>query len=106
MSPCPGPVPPEFRQRAVQLARLREKPIARIAEDLGITESCLRNWQADIDDSWQRFFDCRTGRRDRTVRKASATGAHPISLGLRTSPRTAQAGGDDFFEHRQCSQAG
>ena len=44
--------PPEFRQRAVELARLREKPIARIAEDLGISESCLRNWmaQADVND--------------------------------------------------------
>ena len=32
--------------------RLREKPIAKIAEDLGIAGSCLRNWmkQADIDD--------------------------------------------------------
>jgi len=44
--------PPEFRQRAVELARLGDKPIAKIAEDLGIAESCLRNWlkQADIDD--------------------------------------------------------
>ena len=44
--------PPEFRQRAVELARLREKPIAEIAQDLGISESCLRRWmaQADIDD--------------------------------------------------------
>jgi transposase len=44
--------PPEFRQRAVELARLREKPVAKIADDLGIAESCLRNWmkQADIDD--------------------------------------------------------
>ena len=44
--------PPEFRQRAVELARLREKPLAKIAADLGIAESCLRNWikQADIDD--------------------------------------------------------
>ena len=42
----------EFRRRAVELARLREKPIAKIAEDLGISESCLRNWmvQADVDD--------------------------------------------------------
>src|SRR5262245_14033284 len=48
----PRPHPPEFRQRAVELARLREKPVAKIAEDLGISESCLRNWirQADIDD--------------------------------------------------------
>lgn len=44
--------PPEFRQRAVELARLREKPVAQIATDLGISDSCLRNWmaQADIDE--------------------------------------------------------
>ena len=48
--PCPHP--PEFRKRAVELAWLREKPIAQIAVDLGISESCLRNWlhQADIDE--------------------------------------------------------
>jgi len=48
----PRPHPSEFRKRAVELARLREKPIAQIAVDLGISESCLRNWlhQADIDE--------------------------------------------------------
>jgi transposase-like protein len=48
----PAPHPPEFRQRAVELARLRDKPIREIAKDLGISESCLRNWlaQADTDD--------------------------------------------------------
>jgi transposase len=48
----PRPHPPEFRQRAVELARLREKPLAQIAGDLGISESCLRGWvkQADIDE--------------------------------------------------------
>ena len=47
----PGP-PPEFRRRAVELARLREKPVAEIARDLGISDSRQRNWmaQADIDD--------------------------------------------------------
>ena len=46
----PAPRPPEFRRRAVELARLREKPIAAIARDLGISESCLRRWmdQADV----------------------------------------------------------
>lgn len=29
----PRPHPPELRQRAVELARLREKPVAQIAED-------------------------------------------------------------------------
>jgi transposase-like protein len=44
--------PPEFRRRAVELARLRDKPVAQIAEDLGISDSCLRNWmiRADIDE--------------------------------------------------------
>ena len=48
----PAPHPPEFRRRAVELARLREKPVAEIAKDLGIRESCLRNWmsQADINE--------------------------------------------------------
>jgi len=58
------PHPPEFRRRAVELARLREKPIVQIAEDLGISESCLRGWmkQADIDD----------GRRDGSSSTAQA----------------------------------
>jgi transposase len=48
----PAPYPPEFRHRAVELARERAKPIGAIAKDLGIAESCLRKWmaQADIDD--------------------------------------------------------
>ena len=48
----PAPKDPEFPRRAVELARLREKPIAQIAKDLGIAESGLRRWmaQADIDE--------------------------------------------------------
>jgi transposase len=47
----PAPHPPEFRARAIELARERAKPIAQIAKDLGISEGCLRSWlnQADID---------------------------------------------------------
>ena len=60
----PRALPPEFRQRAVELARLREKPTAQIAADLGISDSCLRGWvrQADIDD----------GRRDGTSTSTQA----------------------------------
>ena len=48
----PAPKDPEFRRRAVELARLREKPIAQIAKDLGIAESGLRRWmaRADVDE--------------------------------------------------------
>jgi transposase len=48
----PAPYPPEFRRRAVELGRERAKPIAQIAADLGIVESCLRRWmaQADVDE--------------------------------------------------------
>ncbi|MGQ0803504.1 MAG: transposase [Actinomycetota bacterium] len=48
----PAPHPPEFRQRAVELARERDKPIRVIAQELGISERCLRNWvaQADVDE--------------------------------------------------------
>ena len=43
--------PAEFRERAVELARLREKPVKQLAADLGISDQTLHNWlkQADID---------------------------------------------------------
>ena len=48
----PAPHPPEFRQRAIELARQKDRPIAQVATSLGISESCLRNWlaQADADE--------------------------------------------------------
>jgi transposase-like protein len=48
----PAAKPPEFRRRAVEFSRVREQPIAKIARDLGISESCLRRWldQADVDE--------------------------------------------------------
>jgi transposase len=49
----PAPHPPEFRRSAVELARVGDKRVAAVAKDLGISESCLRNWmaQADADDN-------------------------------------------------------
>ncbi len=49
----PAPHPPEFRRRAVELARQKTKPVAELAKELRISESCLRNWiaQAGIDDA-------------------------------------------------------
>lgn len=42
----PRAFPPEFRRRAVQLARAGEQPVGVIAKDLQISESCLRRWMA------------------------------------------------------------
>jgi transposase-like protein len=44
--------PAEFRERAVELARLCEKPVAQLARDLGVSEQTLGNWlkQADINE--------------------------------------------------------
>jgi transposase-like protein len=49
----PAPHPAEFRRRAVELARRGDHPIARLAQRLHISESCLRRWilQADVDDN-------------------------------------------------------
>lgn len=48
----PAPHPPEFRRRAVELARQGDQPIAVLAKQLQISESCLRNWmtQANADE--------------------------------------------------------
>ena len=45
----PAPHPAEFRRRAVGLARERVKPVAELAKDLRISESCLRNWMAQAE---------------------------------------------------------
>lgn len=42
----PPAFPPEFRRRAVELFRERDKPVAQLAAELGISESCLRRWAA------------------------------------------------------------
>ena len=49
----PAPHPPEFRRRAVELARQGEQSIGVLAKQLQISESCLRNWmvQADADEN-------------------------------------------------------
>jgi transposase len=48
----PRPYPEEFRRRAVELARLRQKPVSQVAAELGIAQSALHRWlrQADIDE--------------------------------------------------------
>ena len=48
----PAPHPKEFRDDVVAVARKGEAPIAQVAHDFGISESCLRNWlrQADAQD--------------------------------------------------------
>ena len=48
----PRPHPKEFREDVVAVARKGEAPIAEIAKDFGISESCLRNWlaKADVED--------------------------------------------------------
>lgn len=36
--------PPEFKVEAVQLVQQRERSLAQIARDLGVSEQTLRNW--------------------------------------------------------------
>lgn len=40
----PKPFPPEFRRRAVQLARSGDQSLVQLAKDLQISRSCLRRW--------------------------------------------------------------
>ncbi|WP_425561447.1 transposase [Microbacterium binotii] len=39
----PAAHPPDFRRRALDLVA-QGNPVGQIARDLGISESCLRNW--------------------------------------------------------------
>ena len=42
----PAAYPREFRQDVVAIARKGQMPIAQVAKDFGIAESCLRRWLA------------------------------------------------------------
>lgn len=48
----PAAHPKEFRDDVVAVARRGDAPIAEVAKDFGISESCLRNWlkTADVED--------------------------------------------------------
>jgi transposase-like protein len=53
----PAPRPPEFRRRAVELARQGDQSINALAKQLSISQSCLRNWmlQAEADEAGEGF---------------------------------------------------
>jgi transposase len=65
----PRAYPEEFRRRAVELARQRERPVSQIAAELGIAQSALHRWlrQADLDDG-QRDDGLTTEERAELVR--------------------------------------
>jgi len=50
----PKPYPKEFRDDVVSVARRREAGVTvkQIAQDFGVSESCLQNWlrQADVEE--------------------------------------------------------
>lgn len=48
-----APHPPEFRRRAVELARRGDQPISLLAKQLRISEACLHRWvgQAYVDEN-------------------------------------------------------
>jgi transposase len=66
----PAPHPPEFRLRAVTLAREKTKPIAELAKELRVSESCLRSWvtQADIDETGRDATQLTSGEKKELAR--------------------------------------
>ena len=46
------PYPPEFRRKAVKLAKSSGRPVSEVADELGISHETLRIWirQSEIDD--------------------------------------------------------
>ena len=63
-----APRPTEFRQRAIELARSKVKPIALLAKDLQVSESCPRNWVAQADRDEDRREGLISGERKGTGR--------------------------------------
>ena len=71
----PRPYPKEFREGALQLVREGDRPVAQIALELGIAESCLRRWiKQDELDRGQRDDGPTTAEREelRRLRRENA----------------------------------
>jgi len=71
----PRPYPREFREGALQLVREGDRPVAQIALELGIAESCLRRWiKQDELDRGQRDDGPTTAEREelRRLRRENA----------------------------------
>jgi transposase len=64
----PAPHPPEFRRRAVDLARQPGASVAKVAKELGISESGLRRWKAQDDVDTGRKEGLSTTERDELAR--------------------------------------
>jgi transposase len=116
----PAAHPEEFRRRAVELARLREKPIAQIARDLRISESCLRRWidQADVEDGHKEgltkderaeLVRLRREKRVLEMEVAAPAGSGVMATDSRTWSTAASSpmaqtgcGSPDITQHRTC----
>jgi transposase-like protein len=63
----PAPHPPEFRRRAIELARQPGASVAKVAEELGISESGLRRWMSQDDTDAGRKEGLSTAEREELV---------------------------------------
>ena len=64
----PAPHPPEFRRRAIDQARQPGASVAKVAKELGISESGLRRWMAQDDVEAGRKEGISSSERDELVR--------------------------------------
>ncbi|WP_235734836.1 transposase [Nocardioides alcanivorans] len=64
----PAPHPPEFRRRAIDLARQPGASVAKVAKELGISESGLRRWMDQDDVNTGRREGLSTNEREELVR--------------------------------------
>ena len=91
----PKAFPAEFRADVVAIARKREVPMRQIAQDFGISESCLHRWvqQAEIDDGNQEGLStkerdesesCANERSSLSRRTTSCAEPLPISVESRS----------------------
>ncbi|MGH8880849.1 MAG: transposase [Stackebrandtia sp.] len=69
----PKPYPKEFRADVVRVARNRdpEQTIRQIADDFGVSETCLQNWlrKADVEDGKRPGVTAEEWRETRDLKK-------------------------------------
>src|SRR5665647_2788238 len=93
---------PEFRERAVRLARESERPISAVARDLGVHPDSLRAWvqQAEADSGTRNDRLTTAEREELAALRREFIDAHRVRSGVEPICREIEVSGSAYWARK------